>query len=56
MFAFTKGDINRIQENKEKNNKLMQKLGKEISLAIVINVAMFFLGNLAKEILMLVFG
>jgi hypothetical protein len=55
MFAFTKGDINRIQENKEKNNKLMLKLGKEITLAVVINIAMFFLGKFAQDILTIVF-
>jgi hypothetical protein len=56
MFAFTQGDINRNQQNRDKNNKLIKKLGKEISIAIVINVLMVFLGKLVKEMLILFFG
>jgi hypothetical protein len=55
MFAFTKGDLNRIEENKVKNNKLMLRLGKEISFAIIINVAMFILGKFTHDILSLMF-
>jgi hypothetical protein len=51
MFALTKGDLNRIQENKLKNNKLLQKLSKEITIAIGVNIVMFVLGKFSHDIL-----